>query len=102
MKKAIPPFRGQYIPLSQRLVQGAIGELYVIKHYRKKRLVVKTKYPNMQGIIPSTKQKIFPAYFSQSCALCSKHLLECGKKIRMAKKASQATPFISSIDESLL
>jgi hypothetical protein len=45
------------IPFSESLVRGAIGKLFVIKHYKRGR-IIKTKYPNMQGIVPSSKQKI--------------------------------------------
>jgi len=45
----------QYISFSQRMVQGAIGKKYVIKHY--KHGIVKTKYPDMTAIVASEKQR---------------------------------------------
>jgi hypothetical protein len=65
--KAIPPFRGQPIPFSESLVRGAIGKAFVIKHYKKGK-IIKTKYPDMQGIKPSSKQKISRRTFRKAVA----------------------------------
>lgn len=43
------------LPLTYRIIQGAIGKRFVIKHY--KYGVIKTRYPNMQNIVPSESQK---------------------------------------------
>ena len=43
------------LPFIYRIIRGAIGKRFVIKHY--KYGVVKTKYPNMKNIIPSEAQK---------------------------------------------
>jgi hypothetical protein len=37
------------------IIQGRIGKRFVVKHYRKYK--IKGKYPNMEGIIPSKRQK---------------------------------------------
>ncbi|HEX2608677.1 MAG TPA: hypothetical protein VHK91_14920 [Flavisolibacter sp.] len=37
------------------IIQGRIGKRFVVKHYKKYKL--KGKYPNMEGIIPSKRQK---------------------------------------------
>jgi hypothetical protein len=58
---------GQEMPaLLLGMIQGAVGKLFVVKHYRKggkrsgkkkrKRMVV-TRYPNMSGIVASQKQR---------------------------------------------
>ena len=44
------------IPFLYRLVRGAIGKRFVVKHYRGGQVVV-TRYPDMRGIIPSEEQK---------------------------------------------
>ena len=43
------------LPLKYRLIRGAIGKRFVIKHY--KHGIIKTKFPNMKNIIPSEAQK---------------------------------------------
>jgi hypothetical protein len=94
--KAIPPFRGQKIPLSQRLISGAIGQDYVIKHYRKAKRVVKTKFPNMTGIIPSAKQKVSrhtfrkAVAFAQSIYRNSEKKREWQRKLRKPRRLFQA------------
>ena len=42
------------LPLSYRLVQGAIGKRFVIKHYAYG--IIQTKFPDMTHIIASTLQ----------------------------------------------
>ena len=44
------------IPFLYRLVRGAIGKRFVVKHYRGGQVVV-TRYPDMRGIVPSEEQK---------------------------------------------
>ena len=44
------------LPFIYRIIRGAIGKRYVIKHYRYG--VIMTKYPNMKNIIPSEAQKM--------------------------------------------
>jgi hypothetical protein len=43
------------LPFRLRIIQGAIGKTYVIKHY--KWGIIKTKYPDMTKIIASPKQR---------------------------------------------
>ncbi len=44
------------LPLRYRLVTGAIGKRFVIKHYSYG--IIMTRYPNMKNIIPSEAQKM--------------------------------------------
>ncbi len=44
------------LPFKYRLITGAIGKRFVIKHYNYG--VVMTRYPNMKNIIPSQAQKM--------------------------------------------
>ena len=39
-----------------RMIQGAIGKRFVIKHYSYG--IIMTRYPNMKNIIPTEKQKL--------------------------------------------
>ena len=43
------------LPFIYRIIRGAIGKRFVIKHY--KYGIIKTKFPNMKNIIPSEAQK---------------------------------------------
>ena len=43
------------LPFIYRIIRGAIGKRFVIKHY--KHGIIKTKFPNMKNIIPSEAQK---------------------------------------------
>ena len=45
----------QKLPFIYRMIRGAIGKRFVIKHYSYG--VVKTKYPDMKHIIPTEAQK---------------------------------------------
>lgn len=54
------------LPLSLRMIQGAIGKRFVIKHYRYG--VIKTKYPDMTRIIASAKQRVRRNLFKDAVA----------------------------------
>ena len=43
------------LPFIYRIIRGAIGKRFVIKHYSYG--IIKTKFPNMKNIIPSEAQK---------------------------------------------
>ena len=49
-----------------RSIQGAIGKKYVIKHYGKKMVI--TKYPAMENIIASKKQRSQRNLFKEAVA----------------------------------
>ncbi|HEY0752174.1 MAG TPA: hypothetical protein VGD26_13530 [Chitinophagaceae bacterium] len=44
------------LPFIYRMIQGAIGKRFVIKHYSYG--IIMTRYPNMKNIMPSEKQKL--------------------------------------------
>ena len=44
------------LPLIYRMIQGAIGKRFVIKHYSYG--IIMTRYPNMKNVIPTQKQKL--------------------------------------------
>ena len=54
----------QKLPFIYRMIRGAIGKRFVIKHYSFG--VVKTKYPDMKHIIPSEAQKMRRRLFRQA------------------------------------
>ena len=39
------------------MIRGAVWKLFVVKHYKGGKIVV-TKFPDMQGIVPSGKQRV--------------------------------------------
>ena len=44
------------LPFKYRIISGAIGKRFVIKHYSYG--IIMTRYPNMKNIIPSQAQKM--------------------------------------------
>jgi hypothetical protein len=45
------------IPLLYRMIRGAVGKRFVVKHYKGGKIVI-TKYPDMSGIVLSGKQRV--------------------------------------------
>ena len=54
----------QRLPFIYRMIRGAIGKRFVIKHYSYG--IVKTKYPDMKDILPSEAQKMRRRFFRQA------------------------------------
>src|SRR5206468_12845643 len=54
------------LPLSLRIVRGAIGKEFVIKHY--KYGVIRTKYPDMTRIVASMEQRKCRDLFKEAVA----------------------------------
>ena len=52
------------LPLRYRMIRGAIGKRFVIKHYSYG--VVMTRYPDMKNIIPSESQKMSRRLFRKA------------------------------------
>ena len=52
------------LPLRYRMIRGAIGKRFVIKHYTYG--VVMTRYPDMKNIIPSEAQKMSRRLFRKA------------------------------------
>jgi hypothetical protein len=45
------------IPFLYRMIRGAVGKQFVVKHYKGGKIVI-TKYPDMSGIVASGKQQV--------------------------------------------
>jgi hypothetical protein len=45
------------LPFYYRMIKGAIGKKFVIKHYKGGRVVM-TRFPDMSGIVPTENQKV--------------------------------------------
>ena len=58
------------LPFIYRMIRGAIGKKFVIKHY--KYGVVKTKYPDMSRIIPSEAQRMRRRLFKRAVVYAQK------------------------------
>ena len=52
------------LPLKYRIIRGAIGKRFVIKHYSYG--VIMTRYPNMKNIIPTEAQKLRRRLFKKA------------------------------------
>ena len=58
------------LPFIYRMIRGAIGKRFVIKHY--KYGVVKTRYPDMSRIVPSEAQRMRRRLFKRAVAYAQK------------------------------
>ena len=72
------------VPLSLKLIRGAIGKEFVIKHY--KDGAVKTKYPDMSGIVASTKQRKCRNLFKEAVAYAKGVIADSERKTCWQKK----------------
>jgi hypothetical protein len=45
------------MPFYYRMIRGAVGKKFVIKHYKGGRIVM-TKFPNMSGVVATEKQSV--------------------------------------------
>ena len=72
------------LPLSQKLIRGAIGKEFVIKHY--KDGAVKTKYPDMSGIVASKHQRKCRNLFREAVAYAKEVIADANRKTSWQKK----------------
>src|ERR1700712_1516 len=72
------------LPFSLKLIRGAIGKEFVIKHY--KDGAVKTKYPDMSGIIASTRQRKCRNLFKEAVTYAKEVIADAGCKTCWQKK----------------
>src|SRR2546425_6039781 len=72
------------IPFHMRVVQGAIGKEFVIKHYGRKRVV--TKYPDMTKIIASKGQRACRDLFRDAVTFAMTIIKDKEKKLKWKKR----------------
>ena len=72
------------LPLSLKLIRGAIGKEFVIKHY--KDGAVRTKYPDMSGIVASTRQRKCRNLFKEAVAYAKEVIADQERKTCWQKK----------------
>ncbi|MEO8770147.1 MAG: hypothetical protein ABI402_08685 [Ferruginibacter sp.] len=72
------------LPFSLTLICGAIGKEFVIKHY--KDGAVKTKYPDMSGIIATVHQRNCRNLFKEAVAYAKTVITDLDKKTCWQKK----------------
>lgn len=72
------------LPLSLRIVRGAIGKEFVIKHYRWG--IIKTKYPDMTRIIASAGQRSCRNLFKEAVAYAKKVMADTIQKKAWRKR----------------
>ena len=72
------------LPFSLKLIRGAIGKEFVIKHY--KDGAVKTKYPDMSGIVASAPQRRCRNLFKEAVAYAKEVIADTGRKTSWQKK----------------
>ncbi|HEY0751866.1 MAG TPA: hypothetical protein VGD26_11965 [Chitinophagaceae bacterium] len=58
------------LPFIYRMIRGAIGKRFVIKHY--KYGIVKTRYPDMSRIVPSEAQRMRRRLFKRAVVYAQK------------------------------
>lgn len=67
------------LPLSLRMVRGAVGKRFVIKHYAYG--IVQTKFPQMKLIVPSEQQRACRNAFK--CAIAAAKKIMDDRKLRL-------------------
>ena len=72
------------LPLSLKLIRGAIGKEFVIKHY--KDGAVWTKYPDMSGIVASARQRKCRNLFKEAVAYAKEVLADNQRKTCWQKR----------------
>ena len=73
----------QELPLSLKLIRGAIGKEFVIKHYRDG--AVRTKYPDMSGIVASPGQRKCRNLFKEAGAYARLVIVDTERKTSWQK-----------------
>ncbi|MEO8769395.1 MAG: hypothetical protein ABI402_04905 [Ferruginibacter sp.] len=68
----------QALPFSLTLIRGAIGKEFVIKHY--KDGAVKTKYPDMSGIVATVRQRKCRNLFKEAVAYAKEVIADVERK----------------------
>ncbi len=92
MKKAY--IKKPVLPFSLRLIRGAIGKKFVIKHY--KYGIVKTKYPDMTKIIASIKQRKCRDGFKEAVAYAKQVISDDALKKAWQKKIKRRNGVFNS------
>ena len=72
------------LPFRLRIIQGAIGKSYVIKHY--KWGIIMTRYPDMTKIIASPKQRTCRNLFREAVAYAKIVIADKEKKKEWQKR----------------
>ena len=83
VKSFIMPARKK-IPLHLMWIRGAIGKEFVIKHYG--RRIVKTKFPDMSGIIASSQQRKCRNLFAEAVLYAKTVIADPRQKAEWQKK----------------
>ena len=83
------------LPLGLRLVQGAIGKKFVMKHY--KYGIIKTRYPNMLLIKPSEAQRACRNSFREAVAFAKKDYSDLATRLAWQKKLRKKTRLFGAI-----
>ena len=89
------------LPLSLKLIRGAIGKEFVIKHY--KDGIVKTKYPDMSDIVASMRQRKCRNLFRDAVAYAKEVVADKERKICWQKILRKPNPvYNAAIKEYML
>ncbi|MEO8771181.1 MAG: hypothetical protein ABI402_13890 [Ferruginibacter sp.] len=89
------------LPFSLTLICGAIGKEFVIKHY--KDGTVKTKYPDMSGIVATVHQRKCRNLFKDAVAYAKEVIADIDRKVCWQKKLRKRNSvYNSAIKEYML
>ncbi len=83
------------LPFSLRIVQGAIGKRFVIKHYAYG--IIKTKYPDMSRIVASTAQQKCRDVFKEAVAFAKAVLANDYLKTQWVKRLGKGKRIFNGI-----
>ena len=88
------------MPFYYRMIRGAIGRKFVVKHYEGGRVVV-TRFPDMSGIVATEKQRVRRDLFREAVVWAKWIIGDEGRKLAFRntlprKTAAAATFFCGS------
>jgi hypothetical protein len=70
----------EQMPFYYRIIRGAIGRKFVVKHYKGGK-IVKTRFPDMSGIVPTEKQKVRRDLFREAVVFAKWIIAEEERKL---------------------
>ncbi len=83
------------LPFSLRMLQGAIGKRFVIKHYRYG--IIKTRYPDMGGIVASAGQRKCRDLFKEAVAYAKRVMKDPELVMQWQRKTGRTRRLFNAI-----
>ena len=68
------------IPFLYKMIRGAVGKRFVVKHYKGGRIVM-TRFPDMSGVVATAKQKVRRDLFREAVVFARWVIADEGRKL---------------------